>query len=48
MRMEKGRTGVILDGLAKDVKLVGHAFIIKATATTDTFLQREIGEVVHP
>ena len=30
------------------MKLVGHAFIIKPTAPTDAFLQREVGEVVHP
>ena len=30
------------------MKLVGHAFIIKSTAPTDAFLQREVGEVVHP
>ena len=39
---------VVVHSLAKDGELVLYAFVVKSAPTTHTFLERKVGEVVHP
>ena len=39
---------VVVHSLAKDSELVLYALVVKTTPTTHTFLERKVGEVVHP